>query len=59
MTRVKNKSIMVIAGEASGDMHAARVIRALRSKDKKLKIFGMGGPLMATEGMEVRVDLTR
>lgn len=50
---------MMVAGEASGDMHAAGVIRALLSKNKKLKIFGLGGPLMAQAGMEVREDLTR
>jgi lipid-A-disaccharide synthase len=50
---------MVVAGEASGDTHAAWVISILHSKNKKLKIFGMGGPLMARAGMEVREDLTR
>ncbi len=54
-----DKSIMIVAGEASGDMHAAGVIRALLSKNKKLKIFGLGGPLMARAGMEVREDLTK
>lgn len=57
MTRPK--SIMVVAGETSGDIHAARVIQALRSKNKKMRIFGMGGPLMAKAGMDVREDLTR
>lgn len=50
---------MAVAGEASGDMHAAKVIEALRAKDKKLRIFGMGGPLMAKAGMDVREDITR
>ncbi len=50
---------MMVAGEASGDMHAARVIGALRARDPRIKIFGMGGPLMAQSGMEVREDLTR
>ncbi len=53
------KSILMVAGEASGDMHAARVIKALLQKDRKLKIFGMGGPQMAQAGMEVREDLTK
>ena len=52
-------SLMVVAGEASGDMHAAKVIETLLKKNKKLKIFGLGGPLMAKAGMEVREDLTR
>jgi lipid-A-disaccharide synthase len=55
----KSSNIMMVAGETSGDMHAARVIRALLGKEKRLKIFGMGGPQMAKAGMEVREDLTR
>ncbi len=51
--------MMAVAGEASGDMHAAKVIEALLRKKKQIKIFGLGGPLMAKAGMEVRQDLTR
>ena len=50
---------MVVAGEVSGDMHAAKVIEALKRKDPSLKIFGLGGPLMARAGMDVREDLTK
>jgi lipid-A-disaccharide synthase len=50
---------MVVAGEASGDMHAAKAIEVLLKKNKKLRIFGLGGPLMAKMGMDVREDLTR
>ncbi len=56
---IRPKSIMVVAGETSGDIHAARVIETLLKKNKKVKIFGMGGPLMAKAGMEVRHDLTQ
>lgn len=50
---------MMVAGETSGDIHAARVVRALFSGNKNLKIFGMGGPQMEAAGMDVREDLTR
>jgi len=50
---------MMVAGEVSGDNHAAGVIRQLKHSNKKIKIFGMGGPLMAKAGMDVREDLTR
>jgi lipid-A-disaccharide synthase len=49
----------MVAGEVSGDTHAADVIRQLKLKNKKIKIFGMGGPQMAKAGMEVREDLTK
>jgi lipid-A-disaccharide synthase len=57
--RPKVFKIMMVAGEASGDMHAAKVIDALLRKNKKLNIFGLGGPHMAKAGMEVREDLTK
>ena len=34
---------MLVVGEASGDMHAASVARALLQRDPHLKIFGVGG----------------
>lgn len=41
----------LIAGEASGDLHAAHLIRALRRNDPEAEFFGFGGDLMAAEGM--------
>ncbi len=58
MPSSSTRSILMVAGEASGDMHAAKVIEALHKNDKNLKIFGLGGPRMARAGMEVREDLT-
>jgi len=47
--------ILVIAGEVSGDLHAARVIRALRKKlPEDLKVWGFGGDALAAEGVEIR-----
>lgn len=48
----------MVAGEASGDLHASKVIKTLLEKQKKIRIFGLGGPRMADAGMEVREDLT-
>jgi lipid-A-disaccharide synthase len=49
---------MFIAGEASGDAHAAEVIKCLRAQVPEIKIFGAGGPKMKTAGMELLLDLT-
>ncbi len=46
------------AGEHSGDMHAADLIRAVKKKDPQAKIWGMGGPLMAKAGAEILIDPT-
>ena len=39
---------MIVAGEASGDLHAAKLVRAIReiASDRELEFFGSAGPLM-------------
>ncbi len=43
----------VVAGEASGDLHASEVLSELRKLDPSVTMFGIGGDLLAREGMEV------
>lgn len=40
----------LIAGEASGDMHAARLMAALREVDREASFAGLGGDKMHAEG---------
>lgn len=40
----------LIAGEASGDLHASRLMRALKEKDADAEFRFFGGDLMAEEG---------
>ena len=47
--------IMVVAGEASGDAHAAELIQALRRRRPTLRFFGCGGDHMAAAGCELLV----
>lgn len=47
------KNLLIIAGEVSGDLHGASLIRELKRLDSSLKIFGIGGNKMLTEGMEL------
>ena len=44
---------MFIAGEASGDLHGSGVIRELKKALPDIQIFGVGGDLMAKEGMQL------
>ena len=46
-------SILLAAGEPSGDLHGAGVARALRQRWPDAKLFGLGGPRMAAEGVEL------
>ena len=43
----------IIAGEASGDLHGARLIKALKEKDVKAQIRFWGGDLMHKAGGEL------
>ena len=48
--------LMVSAGEASGDMHAAHALQALRNRQLDFECFGMGASKLAELGMELVVD---
>jgi lipid-A-disaccharide synthase len=43
--------IAIVAGEASGDLHASEVVHELRKLDPSLETFGLGGDLLARQGM--------
>ena len=47
--------LLISAGEASGDMYAARLAIALRAR-ADVRMFGMGGPEMRKAGVEIIVD---
>jgi lipid-A-disaccharide synthase len=49
-------SILVVAGEISGDMHAAGLVRALRARRPDLRFFGIGGDELRAEGVEILYD---
>ncbi|HOV59758.1 MAG TPA: lipid-A-disaccharide synthase [Candidatus Hydrogenedentes bacterium] len=51
------KRLFFIAGEPSGDMHAARLIAAIRDRRPGWHVSGYGGERMRDAGMELRFDL--
>lgn len=44
------KKLMVIAGEASGDLHGGNVLKRLKALQPELEIFGTGGDIIAETG---------
>lgn len=46
------RSIAMVAGEVSGDLLAAPVVRELRSRDPALSLVGIGGDRMSAEGFD-------
>ncbi len=45
--------VMIIAGEASGDLHGAGVVKELKNRDHGIEIYGIGGDRMQREGMQI------
>jgi lipid-A-disaccharide synthase len=45
--------LAIVAGEASGDLHASEVIHHLKQLVPTLETFGIGGDLLAGEGMRI------
>lgn len=52
----KNKRVMIIAGEASGDLHAAKLVREVKEKNTNIEFYGIGGKNMVEAGVEALVD---
>ena len=44
---------MIIAGEASGDLHGSGVVRELKRLQPGIDVYGVGGDKMQNEGMEI------
>lgn len=51
-----NREIMIVTGEASGDLHGANLLRAMRHRIPDLTFCGMGGSELASLGMEILFD---
>ena len=47
-----HKKIVLIAGEDSGDLHGAELIKALKNMNTNYEFFGIGGEKMINQGLE-------
>ncbi|MCL4500990.1 MAG: lipid-A-disaccharide synthase [Deltaproteobacteria bacterium] len=45
--------ILIVAGEASGDHHAAHLVAAIKEKEPRAEFFGIGGEAMAAQGVRL------
>jgi lipid-A-disaccharide synthase len=50
--------VLIVAGEHSGDEHAARLVRELRAAQPGLAVAALGGPQLAAAGAQLLHDLT-
>jgi lipid-A-disaccharide synthase len=51
--------VMIVAGEASGDMHGAKLAEALLTRNRTMDLFGIGGDRMRAAGVRIKVDAHR
>ena len=47
---------MIVAGEASGDMHGACLVKEMQRLNPRLEFFGIGGSALRRAGVRIRVD---
>ena len=48
--------LLIVAGEASGDLHGASLVRQLRGLEPDLRVSGVGGEQMRAAGVELLYD---
>lgn len=58
MSSSRTLRIFFSAGEPSGDLHGANLIRQLQRQHPNLEAVGYGGPQMAAAGCQLHTDLT-
>jgi lipid-A-disaccharide synthase len=50
------RRVLLVAGEASGDLHGADLLRALRQRRPDVEVFGLGGEHLRAAGMHTIAD---
>jgi len=50
------RTVLLVAGEASGDLHGAALVSALRQRDPEIEVWGVGGEHLRQAGMHILVD---
>lgn len=55
----RQKEIMLVVGEASGDAHGAQLVQALHRRDSALKIYGVAGAELQKTRFETLFSVTK
>ncbi len=51
-----NKRIMIVAGEASGDLHGGNLVQAMHRIDPTIRFYGVGGRKLREAGVKLMAD---
>ena len=52
-----SKNILIVAGDVSGDIHAASLVRALKAADPDVRVTAIGGKQLAAASDTFMYDL--
>ena len=58
-SNTKHKTIVIVAGESSGDAHAAGLVTELKKIDNTIAFRGMGGDQLRKTGVDVFIDMAK
>src|SRR5512137_1233856 len=50
------KKVLIIAGEASGDLHGSNLVKALKEQDPSIEVYGVGSRNMRNAGVRMLAD---
>lgn len=53
MTKHASKYVLIVAGEASGDLHGANLAKAMKKLDRDVLFQGIGGDKMVIAGVDI------
>jgi len=54
---VNSKLILIVAGEASGDLHGSQLVRAMKFEEPGLSFYGVGGNKLKEAGVDLWADV--
>lgn len=57
VTEDNPKNVVIVAGEASGDAHAGRLVMELKKLDGSIVVRGMGGDNLRKAGTDIFIDM--
>lgn len=57
-SNLPKSNVVIVAGEASGDAHAARLVKELQSLDNSISFRGMGGDALRKVDVDIFIDMT-
>lgn len=51
------KNVLIVAGEASGDLHASNLVKAIKDIAPAINFFGLGGKILRQAGVNLQSDI--